>query len=169
MKFTNHGLQFKYYGDTLTRKWPWIKTFGKTHEREIYWSDMHKRGYLSLRDYWQRIGAHEEALRSKKLSGFMNAEVALEWAQFKFPDKTIIIMRDINKMVKNSNFWKSVPQEYRMELLKDVVVLFFPDQTKAKAVVESMSVEFAECYMIHNNKIVQHNLDDQSGLQRHGE
>jgi hypothetical protein len=148
MKITRKGIRFKYHGDELLRHWPWSKEC--RYESALF----PHIPFDTLNDYWFYCGAYNEACRKKKVIGYTERDILIQWAAHNFRHDVVIILRNVNVIMKNTIFWKSIDSTNRKELLKEVPVLFFKDLTEAWHVFESIDPEFSEAYYFANGKLI---------------
>jgi hypothetical protein len=158
MNLTRVGVHFKYHGDELLWLWPWKRAYLRSpHIR--YYSYTFDDHFPSLRDYWQFVGAWNEACRKEKIIGFNDNEIFKTWAEHTFRHNTVVILRNINVEMKSTAFWRSLDPLSRKQLLKDVPVLFFHDCWKAHSVATSIQPEFAEVFLFVRGKLKYTNND----------
>lgn len=147
MKINKEGIRFNHYGDELVWFWPWKRTYGK------YFSDTFDRFFTSLVEYWQYVGAWNEACRKEKVVGYSDNLIFTSWACHTFQHNIVVILRHINVEMKSTLFWKSLDFSSRKQLLKDVPVLFFNTVEAAEKVARSIEPEFADVLMLVHGKI----------------
>lgn len=149
MKINRNGISFNYYNDELLWLWPWKRTNDKKFVSSLFILE-----YRSLREYWQHIGAWNEACRKEKIVGYSEDELLHFWVKTKFSHNTVIVLRNVNVELKNTIFWKSVDVFARKQLLKDVVLLFFYYKEEARKVFQSIAPEFAEALLFDKGELI---------------
>jgi hypothetical protein len=149
MKINSSGIWFKYHGDEMLWVWPWKRQNG--HK---YISVLFEGGFKDLNDYWYFCGGYSEACRKHKIVGFNEDQVFLEWAEITFRHNIVIILRNVNVIMKSTVFWKSIDVLNRKELLKEIPVLFFHNKKEAEDVIKSVDPEFGEAYLIVRGELI---------------
>lgn len=154
MKINLNGITFNYYGDDMLWIWPW-KRVGNYQ----YYSYLFDSEYTDIADYWQHVGAYNEAARKEKIFGWTEDEMFAMWAKQTFRHSTVVVLRHVNVEMRNTAFWKSIDGLKRRHLLKDYPVFFFHNHKQAKIVAESIDPEFAEVFLFHRGKLLYSNVE----------
>lgn len=143
MHFTRHGLVFRYHGDTILRRWPWVrKGISKFH------SSLYTRDFNDFHDYWKHIGLAESVVvRSPgRLQGYSWLEILTLWVRTLYPADHVVILTNVNASAKGVAFWSRLPKSKVENLLQDVVVLRCNDRAELFQLVEAVTSNFADSY-----------------------
>ena len=152
MKISRQGIEFEYHGDQLLWVWPWRRIKDQKYISHIFESD-----FKSLAEYWEWVGSWNEGCRKRKVVGYTEEDIFLDWAKKTFRFSTVIIMKNINVELKSTLFWRSLHVESRTQLLKDCPVLFFYDVKDADKVFNSIAPEFAQAFLFHKGELIKNN------------
>lgn len=154
MKINESGITFSYYGDEMLWIWPW-----KRKNKRKFISELYADSFTNLRDYWEYVGAYNEAFRKEKIIGFSEDEAFAMWAKQTFRHSIVLILRHVNVEMKTTRFWKSLDSLRRNYLLTDYPILFFPNYKQAKVVAESIAPEFAEVFLFERGELLYSNVE----------
>lgn len=157
MKFCKDGIWFNYHGDELLWLWWWKRRTLPNGKEEKYVSMLCEGAFESLPDYWMFWGGYSEACRQDKVYGYTDDQVFLEWAEIRFSHNIVVILKNINYELKPAYFWAAIGHRQRIELKKDVVVLFFNRLEEAVEVFNSVPPEFADAYLYRYKKLEKRN------------
>lgn len=152
---SREGVSFRYRGDVVTRRWPWIKA-------ARYSSSLHSCDFNNFSEYWQRLGSMDAALQASttrnKVIGLRMHEVLCEYAKLKFPGELLAVLCDINPHGRDSTFWNRLPKHQAEQLAKDVAIFRCKDRTQMLDITVGTPPGFATVYAIENGMLVDCNL-----------
>lgn len=154
-KLSREGVSFRYQGDVVLRRWPWLKA-------AKYSSQLHAYDFNNFKDYWQHIGALDAALQTPtirdKVVGLRMHEVLCDYAMLKFPGEHIAVLCDINPQGRDHTFWNRLPRHQAEQLAKDVAVFRCKDRAQMLDITIGTPPGFATVYAIENGRLVDCNL-----------
>lgn len=157
IKFSREGISFSYYGDIITRYWPWYRG-----ANDKYYSSLHATDFNHFREYWATVGAVGAQLRlgtdESKVVGMRMHEVLCDYAHRRFPGEHLAVLCDINPASKDSTFWKRIPRQQAEQLLKDVAIFRCKSRDQMLEITYGTPTQFATSYAIENGILVDCNL-----------
>ena len=93
------------------------------------------------------------------VEGFSFEAIVHNWVREAFKEEVVILLLDVNPGMKPSSFWKKLPLESAEQFLEDVVILFPKDLSEAQRICESLTVDFAQCFVYYKGDILGTNLE----------
>lgn len=162
MRFTRDGYVYKYYGDEITRFWPW-----SYHEAK-YYSTLLTRDFNSFNEYWKMVGEESALIKLSSgeglLYGFDYEDVLCQWSSRLFVNEHIVILTDINYGAKGSEFWNRLSKKQNIHFHKDIVILKCNDYSEMERVVGFVDEEFAMAWGVLNGEILMDNTSGPRGI-----
>ena len=157
MFLNKQGINFKYYGDILLWKWPWVRQGAPK-----FFSKFHSKDFKSLPEYWAHSGKMEY-LASKsydgiKILGFSYIEILNDWVSIHFCTEHVVLVRELDVSAKDVSFWMRIPKDKVKNLVKDIVVLKCKDKTEVFNMMETLDKNFCLAYGYSLGKFVGTNL-----------
>lgn len=156
MRINLNGVYFRYHGDTMLWRWPWLrKNVGK------YWSSRFGSDFYDLANYWQHVGVVETALSRSynKVNGHSMLEVLSFWATVTYPLENLVVLTNVDVSAKGVSFWARLPKEKVEDLMQDIVVLRCKDRAEVFRLISSTPTSFADAYGFAGGKLVGTNSD----------
>lgn len=155
IRVSRDGVSFSYYGDVITRRWPWVKG-------PRYVSSLHATDFNHFRDYWQTVGEVGAMLRSGKsddrVVGVGMHEVLCDYVHRRYPGEYVAVLCNINPEAKDGSFWRRMPKQQAEQLLKDVAVFRCNSRQQMLELTYGTTTDFAVAYAVENGILVDCNL-----------
>lgn len=152
MKFKKTGIEFRYHGDTITRKWPFT-------DGGNYFSSEYSMYFNDFNTYWLKLGSIQSAFvkEDSKLEGFSYGEILTHWVRQRYPHENIAILKDVNVEERGLSFWAKIPRDKLEYIQKDVIVLRCGSKEKACEIVDSIEHSFAEAFAFSDGNLINYN------------
>lgn len=81
-----------------------------------------------------------------KLTSMCYENIIVDWVRFKYPQKNLVVLLNVNVSVKNIYFWAKMPKKDAVHFLGDVVILMCKDKPEVFRLIENMGSDFADAY-----------------------
>jgi hypothetical protein len=156
LRINTKGISFDYHGDRMVYVFPW----SRIQKDAKYFSTTHSQTFDTLIDYWTYIGALQKGIRTgKKIQGYSYQEVFIRWMKVYYSLGEWIMLFDVNYEAKPKQFWESLPQGSRVEMLKDIVVLQCNGIKEVIRVCENVPSNFALALGFSDGEIISDNSE----------
>lgn len=154
MRFKKEGIEFKYHGDIVTRRWPWFYPGDAKYHSEKYSLYFNK-----FSTYWVHVGRAEHIFEGpkSKLQGFTYQELIGQWVRQIYPGENIVVLKDVNVSERGLSFWAKVPKDKIEHIQKDIIVLRCGSKENACEIVDSVERTFAEAFAFSGGILINYN------------
>lgn len=140
IQFSKFGLSYDYYGDKLTRKWPWRK-------EPTYFSDRFGKSFNTIPEYWEYLNNIDKMTSKNRVLSFSDYEAVYAWVSARMPRDIVVVLARINLEAKPAKFWREIPEKTAIKFWNDFVVLVCRDALEARDLINSTPESFADAYM----------------------
>lgn len=156
MKVNKEGIHFNFKGYTITYHWPLLQIYFDQSRFLIT-----GRGFAganaesnSIVECIRRINNTIEYLHIKgeqlsvshpsptKVEGMYWHDLSEIYGMNKFIDSCGIVLEDIDVSAKSSEFWKNVPDNYKKQFMKDIVIINCSSPEEVKRLMFSLPADF---------------------------
>lgn len=156
-KFKREGVTWKYHGDLLLYRWPWLRGRSNGYPSKFK-SISFKQDFNSFKDYWYLRGKFSEKpyTVSNRAQGFSMEALLERWisCDVEFYDKILVVLSDIEVSSRSIDFWKSLGPKEANLFTRDLVILVCKDLDQGFKLVESISKSFANAWLINNGQVL---------------
>jgi hypothetical protein len=154
MKITKEGITFTYNDDDFTWIWWWERTYSYKFRSAIY--GLH---FSSLKSYWMHVGRqNDHPMIKHKIEGFNYQSLIETWVKRYFSTGCYLVLDNVNLDAKPASFWRTVPEDLRIQFNEDVIVLKCKDYSELKSLCESIELNFANASGFSDGDLVSYNF-----------
>lgn len=149
------GIEFKRLDDTFMFLWPWLgfKHRFISYEYDFYFSKFTDYTLHVLRCTTKAQRGH------KKVEGYSWDQILVDWASDHLMHGFYVVLHEVAVHNKQHTFWNKIPDDTKIELCKDMVILRCDDLEEVMRLCDSMSTDFARAQGVAYGKTVYWNED----------